>query len=135
MGPFEYGNQVGAHTTAHSFPFPRCQGKPVMTLEGHTDEVRALALLADQRLASGSDDTSVRVHDPVTGVHEAPTPVVPLLQLHRSAHENPIGAYGRSACAGATARWLRNKLQQRQDHSSLGLHQWFAALLPKDCIG
>jgi len=36
-------------------------------LHGHTDRVNALALLADGRLISGSDDGTVRLWDPVAG--------------------------------------------------------------------
>lgn len=39
-------------------------------LEGHSDEVRALALLTDGRLASGSEDSTIRLWHPVSGLCE-----------------------------------------------------------------
>jgi len=41
------------------------------TLEGHTDSVVALAVLADGRLASGSRDHTIKLWNPATGVCEA----------------------------------------------------------------
>jgi WD40 repeat protein len=51
-----------------SAPLPAQEGKPLATLEGHTEAVRSVCFGPDGRtLASGSDDKSVKLWDVATG--------------------------------------------------------------------
>jgi hypothetical protein len=62
---------VSALLSAGAGPYTPLTGTTSSTLEGHTSYVRALAVLPDGRLASGSDVSTVCVWRPSTGVCEA----------------------------------------------------------------
>jgi len=62
---------VSALASAGAGPNTPLTGTASSTLEGHTRGVRALAVLPDGRLASSSNDDTVRVWRPSTGVCEA----------------------------------------------------------------
>ena len=75
--------------------FHTATGAHAATLEGHTGCVRALAMLPDGRLASGSDDTTVRLWDLSTRVCTAE------LQHHDGINELAAleGGYLASVCS------------------------------------
>jgi len=62
---------VSALASAGAGPYTPLTGTASSTLQGHTSGVRALAVLPDGRLASASEDGTVRVWRPSTGVCEA----------------------------------------------------------------